>query len=162
MPTVRHYAAPVFSYRHPMAEGRPSFDVTPVYRKRFTVSKAHQSEETVALLGDEAQPGEDRVTTLARALQGEAGWVGAVPADAKVVEGDGFTITIWDAGELSQQIYEELIVRREESRIDFEAPSSALQNVRSCLRRAKVIKRKSRKAHRKAQRTARKQQRSKR
>lgn len=162
MPTARHYAAPVFSYRHPMAEDGPPLGVTPIYRKRFTVSRAHQSEETVALLGDKAQPGEDRAATLTRALQGEAGWVGAVPADAKVVEGDGFTVTIWDAGELSQQICEELIVRREESRIDFEAPSSALQNVRSCLRRAKVVERKAQKAHRKAQRAARKQQRSRR
>jgi hypothetical protein len=160
MPTVRHYAAPVFSLWHPVAEGRPSFKVTPVYHKRFMASKAHQSEEAVALLGGRAQPGEDRATALAREIQREAGWVGAVPADAKVVEGDGFTVTIWDAGELSQQIYEELTARRDEDRIDVASPSSALQNVRSCVRRAKVIKRKTQKAHRKTQKAARKQQRS--
>ena len=127
MSKVRHFALPIFSFAHPKDEGKPEIKVALVNRKRFMPAKLAQFEGTVALFGGAAQPDEHRAATLARELEEELKWDYAIPADAEVVEGTGFTVTIWSAGALSQQRYQELAGSCAEGVVDFVMLPSALR-----------------------------------
>lgn len=127
MSKVRHFALPIFSFIHPKNPDKPAIKVALVNRKRFMPAKLAQFEGTVALFGGAAQPDEERAAVLDRELEEELKWDYAVPEDAEVVDGAGFTVTVWSAGVLTQELYQELAGSCAEGVVDFVSLPSALR-----------------------------------